>query len=144
MTKREHMISVLVRRVGGMRTMLLVGLINNFPKKMNGADGGTEHTTAWFAPSHGELQRTLQIKTPVYWALMRGLCDRGLVHKRVTEQRGHEYQIDFGAMDIYCRYGRIELILGKIRQSIGLKPLLLKQIFPIGGLDGNKNKGGKP
>jgi hypothetical protein len=115
LTKRERMISILVRRAGGMRTMLLVGLIESYPRRMYDGSG-------WFSPNHSELQRKIRVKVPVYWTLLRGLCDRGLVEKRITDQSGHEYRIDFGAIETYCKYGRIELFIRWVKRvTVGLK-----------------------
>lgn len=95
-SKRERMTATLVRRIGGMRTMLLIGLIESYPKRQHGDPDG------WFKPDHAGLQKTMRIKPPVYWAMLLGLIERGLV-SRAVDERGHNYRIDFGAIEVYCR-----------------------------------------
>jgi hypothetical protein len=114
MTKRERHIKVLMRRIGPMRTMLLVGFIDTLPDRPHDAEG-------YFVPDHSRIQKVMKVKQPVYWTLLRGLMERGLVTKRVTEQWGRQYRIEFAAIEAYCRLAWVEVLAISFRALLGLK-----------------------
>lgn len=114
MTKRESRIKTLMRRIGPMRTMLLVGLIDTMPQRDPDPD-------FWFTPDHSAIQKVMKVKQPVYWALLGGIMQRGLVTKRHTDQHGHQYQIQFEAIEHYCRLSKLESIVIAWRALLSLR-----------------------
>ena len=114
MTKRERKIQTLVRRIGPMRTMLLVGLIDTLPDRKHDAEG-------FFIPDHSLLQRVMKVKQPIYWHLLGGLIERGLVTKRFTEQHGKQYKVEFEAIEKYTAMAWAEAILIAFRAAFGIK-----------------------
>jgi hypothetical protein len=114
MTKRDKRIKILARRIGGMRTLLLVGFIDSLPHRNPDAD-------LYFVPDHSYIQKVMKIRQPVYWALLKGLMDRGLVTMRKTEQYGRQYRVEFEAIEAYCRLSWLESVMVAWRALFGMK-----------------------
>jgi hypothetical protein len=94
--------------------MLLVGFIDSLPYREHDLEG-------WFAPDHAYIQKTMKVKQPVYWQLLGGLLQRGLLAKRNTDQRGHQYRIEFACIEAYCRLSWVDSLIREVRRGLGLK-----------------------
>lgn len=113
-SKREKRIQTLIRRLGPMRTMLLVGFIDTLPQREHDTEG-------WFVPDHARIQKVMNVKQPIYWQLLQDVRDRGLIHRRDDDQHGKQYQVDFGAIEVYCRLSWLDVFLKEFRKAFGIR-----------------------
>lgn len=94
---RKVMIAGLFRKLGSVRTLLLVGLINQYPLLCAPNKGG------WFKPHHPVLRRSLRVNEPAYWAALHSLGELGLVSEAKHKEDGKVLQIEFEAINTYLR-----------------------------------------
>ncbi len=72
-----------------MQALVMIGLYNQFPLRYKMADG------FYFRPDEPQLVKSMRIKLPVYYHLLRGLLRDGFIERKKSKPWGYEYRIVF-------------------------------------------------